>query len=99
MKSDNVKSGMQQAPHQKSLFNALGFTEEEMERPLVGIVSSYNEIVPGSYESGQDRTQAVKMRRCRWLAVRRSYSRRSLCATVLQWVISGMKYSLSHKRI
>ncbi len=37
---------MQQAPH-RSLFNALGMTEEEMERPLVGIVSSYNEIVPG----------------------------------------------------
>ena len=46
MKSDAVKKGMQQAPH-RSLFNALGFTEEEMERPLVGIVSSYNEIVPG----------------------------------------------------
>ena len=46
MKSDSVKKGMQQAPH-RSLFNALGMTEEEMERPLVGIVSSYNEIVPG----------------------------------------------------
>ncbi len=46
MKSDAVKKGMQQAPH-RSLFNALGMTKEEMERPLVGIVSSYNEIVPG----------------------------------------------------
>ena len=46
MKSDNVKKGMQQAPH-RSLFNALGFTKEEMDKPLVGIVSSYNEIVPG----------------------------------------------------
>ncbi len=46
MKSDNVKKGMQQAPH-RSLFNALGFTKEEMDRPLVGIISSYNEIVPG----------------------------------------------------
>ena len=46
MKSDNVKKGIQQAPH-RSLFNALGMTKEEMERPLVGIVSSYNEIVPG----------------------------------------------------
>lgn len=46
MKSDAVKLGAQQAPH-RSLFNALGFTKEEMERPLVGIVSSYNEIVPG----------------------------------------------------
>ena len=46
MKSDNVKKGIQQAPH-RSLFNALGMTKEEMEGPLVGIVSSYNEIVPG----------------------------------------------------
>ena len=46
MKSDNVKSGVQQAPH-RSLFNALGMTKEELDRPLVGIVSSYNEIVPG----------------------------------------------------
>ena len=42
MRSDNVKSGVQQAPH-RSLFNALGFTEEEMKKPMVGIVSSYNE--------------------------------------------------------
>ena len=46
MRSDVVKKGMQTAP-QRSLFNALGLTEEELERPLVGIVSSYNEIVPG----------------------------------------------------
>ena len=46
MKSDNVKKGMQQAPH-RSLFKALGYTKEELDRPLVGIVSSYNEIVPG----------------------------------------------------
>ena len=46
MRSDAVKKGAQQAPH-RSLFNALGMTKEEMERPLVGIVSSYNEIVPG----------------------------------------------------
>ena len=39
MKSDNVKKGMQQAPH-RSLFNALGYTKEELDRPLVGIVSS-----------------------------------------------------------
>ena len=46
MRSDNVRCGMQQAPH-RSLFHALGMTEEEMKKPLVGIVSSYNEIVPG----------------------------------------------------
>ena len=46
MKSDNVKAGMQQAPH-RSLFHALGFTEEEMKNPMVGIVSSYSGIVTG----------------------------------------------------
>ena len=46
MKSDNARAGMQQAPA-RSLFNALGFTKDEMKKPMVGIVSSYNEIVPG----------------------------------------------------
>lgn len=46
MRSDTVTKGAQQAPH-RSLFNALGMTMEELERPLVGVVSSYNEIVPG----------------------------------------------------
>ena len=46
MRSDAVKTGMQQAPH-RSLFNALGLTKEELRKPLIGIVSSYNEIVPG----------------------------------------------------
>ena len=46
MRSDSVKTGTQQAPH-RSLLNALGYTEEERRRPMIGIVSSYNEIVPG----------------------------------------------------
>ena len=46
MRSDSVKTGTAQAPH-RSLFNALGYTEEERQRPLIGIVCSYNEIVPG----------------------------------------------------
>lgn len=46
MNSDAVKAGVTHAPH-RSLFNALGLTKEELEKPLVGIVSSYNEIVPG----------------------------------------------------
>ena len=59
MNSDHVQNGMQQARH-RSLFNALGYTKEEMERPLVGIVSSYNEIVPGHMNLDKI-TQAVKM--------------------------------------
>ena len=46
MRSDAAKTGASQAPH-RSLFNALGYTKEELTRPMVGIVCSYNEIVPG----------------------------------------------------
>ncbi len=46
MKSDNIKFGPQNAPH-RALYHALGFTDEEIKRPMVGVVSSYNEIVPG----------------------------------------------------
>ena len=86
MKSDAVKKGVHQAPH-RSLFNALGFTEEEMKKPMVGIVSSYNEIVPGHMNLDKI-VNAVKTGRCHG----RRYpgcSRRSLCAMELQWDISG----------
>lgn len=46
MNSDKVREGIQQAPH-RSLFNALGYTKEEMRKPMIGVVCSYNEIVPG----------------------------------------------------
>ena len=59
MRRDAVKTGTQQAPH-RSLFNALGMTKEEMERPLVGIVCSYNEIVPGHMNLDKI-AQAVKL--------------------------------------
>ena len=59
MRSDAVKTGTQQAPH-RSLFNALGMTKEEMDRPLVGIVCSYNEIVPGHMNLDKI-AQAVKL--------------------------------------
>lgn len=59
MRSDAVKTGASQAPH-RSLFNALGYTEEERQRPLIGIVSSYNEIVPGHMNLDKI-TEAVKL--------------------------------------
>ncbi len=83
MKSDNVKKGMQQAPH-RSLFHALGFTEEEMAKPMVGIVSSYNEIVPGHMNLDKI-VEAVKM----GVAEFRWYFRRSPSATASRWGISG----------
>ena len=62
MRSDTVTKGKQQAPH-RSLFNALGLTEEEMNRPLVGIVCSYNEIVPGHMNLDKI-ANAVKLGSC-----------------------------------
>ena len=59
MRSDTVTKGVGQAPH-RSLFNALGYTKEELERPLVGVVSSYNEIVPGHMNLDKI-TEAVKL--------------------------------------
>lgn len=59
MKSDAMKKGFDKAP-QRSLLHALGLTQEEIERPLVGIVSSYNEIVPGHMNLDKI-TEAVKM--------------------------------------
>ena len=46
MRSDAVRTPVKCAP-QRSLMHALGMTDEEMKKPLIGIVSSYNEIVPG----------------------------------------------------
>ena len=86
MRSDAVKTGMQQAPH-RSLFNALGMTEEEMERPLVGIVSSYNEIVPGHMNLDKI-VECSKAWALPWQAVHRLYSRRLLSVTVSPWDIS-----------
>ncbi|MBQ0058639.1 MAG: dihydroxy-acid dehydratase, partial [Lachnospiraceae bacterium] len=58
-RSDAVTKGLQQAPH-RSLWNALGMTKEELEKPLVAVVSSYNEIVPGHMNLDKI-TQAVKL--------------------------------------
>ncbi len=59
MRSEVVKDGVQRAPH-RSLFNALGFTEEERKKPMIGIVSSYNEIVPGHMNIDKI-TEAVRL--------------------------------------
>ena len=59
MRSNSVTKGVQQAPH-RSLFNALGFTKEELDRPLIGIVNSQNDIVPGHMNLDKI-VEAVKM--------------------------------------
>lgn len=59
MNSEHVREGVQSAPH-RSLFNALGYTKEEMRKPMIGVVCSYNEIVPGHINLDKI-AEAVKM--------------------------------------
>ena len=91
MKSDNVKVGMQQAPH-RSLFNALGLTEEEMNRPLIGIVSSYNEIVPGHMNIDK-LVEAVKLGVAMAGGTPRVFPAIAVCDGIAMGH-TGMKYSL-----
>ena len=91
MKSDAVKKGMQQAPH-RSLFNALGFTKEEMDKPLIGIVSSYNEIVPGHMNLDKI-VEAVKMGVALAGGGPRVFPAIAVCDGIAMGHI-GMKYSL-----
>ena len=91
MKSDAVKKGIQQAPH-RSLFNALGFTKEEMDKPLIGIVNSYNEIVPGHMNLDKI-TEAVKMGVALAGGVPREFPAIAVCDGIAMGH-EGMKYSL-----
>ncbi len=91
MKSDNVKKGMQQAPH-RSLFHALGFTEEEMGKPMIGIVSSYNEIVPGHMNLDKI-VEAVKLGVAEAGGVPVVFPAIAVCDGIAMGHI-GMKYSL-----
>ena len=91
MKSDAVKKGVKQAPH-RSLFNALGFTGEEMRRPLIGIVNSYNEIVPGHMNLDKI-TEAVKLGVAMAGGVPRVFPAIAVCDGIAMGH-EGMKYSL-----
>ena len=91
MRSDAVKKGVQQAPH-RSLFNALGLTKEEMDKPLVGIVSSYNEIVP-EHMNLDKIVEAVKMGVAMAGGVPRVFPAIAVCDGIAMGHI-GMKYSL-----
>ena len=91
MRSDNVTKGMQQAPH-RSLFNALGLTAEEMKRPLIGIVSSYNEIVPGHMNIDKI-VEAVKLGVAMAGGTPRVFPAIAVCDGIAMGHV-GMKYSL-----
>ena len=91
MKSDAVKTGIQKAPH-RSLFNALGMTKEEMRKPMIGIVNSYNEIVPGHMNLDKI-TQAVKLGVAMAGGVPVEFPAIAVCDGIAMGH-EGMKYSL-----
>ena len=91
MKSDSVKKGVSTAPH-RSLFNALGYTEEERRRPMIGIVCSYNEIVPGHMNLDKI-AQAVKMGVAMAGGMPVMFPAIAVCDGIAMGHI-GMKYSL-----
>lgn len=91
MLSDNARAGMQQAPA-RSLFNALGFTAEELKKPMVGIVSSYNEIVPGHMNLDKI-VDAVKLGVAEAGGVPVVFPAIAVCDGIAMGHI-GMKYSL-----
>ena len=91
MISDNARAGMQQAPA-RSLFNALGFTKEELKKPMVGIVSSYNEIVPGHMNIDKI-VDAVKLGVAEAGGVPVVFPAIAVCDGIAMGHI-GMKYSL-----
>ncbi|HIR12782.1 MAG TPA: dihydroxy-acid dehydratase [Candidatus Choladousia intestinavium] len=91
MRSDAVKTGVQQAPH-RSLFHALGLTDEEMKRPLIGIVNSYNEVVPGHMNLDKI-TEAVKLGVAMAGGVPREFPAIAVCDGIAMGH-QGMKYSL-----
>ena len=91
MLSDNVKEGVQQAPH-RSLFNALGFTKEEMKKPMIGIVCSYNEIIPGHMNLDKI-AQAVKLGVAEAGGMPVMFPAIAVCDGIAMGHV-GMKYSL-----
>ena len=91
MISDNARAGMQQAPA-RSLFNALGFTPEEMKKPMVGIVSSFNEIVPGHMNIDKI-VEAVKLGVAEAGGVPVVFPAIAVCDGIAMGHV-GMKYSL-----
>ncbi|NYB74979.1 dihydroxy-acid dehydratase [Sedimentibacter hydroxybenzoicus DSM 7310] len=96
MRSNSVTKGVQKAPH-RSLFNALGLTKEELDRPLIGIVSSYNEIVPGHMNLDKI-VEAVKMGVAMAGGTPVVFPAIAVCDGIAMGHV-GMKYSLATREL
>jgi len=96
MRSDRVKSGIERAPH-RSLFKAMGFTDEEIKSPLIGIVNSHNEIIPGHIYLDKI-AEAVKAGVRMSGGVPVEFSTIGVCDGIVMGHI-GMKYSLASREL
>ncbi len=85
MRSDLMKKGLERAPH-RSLFKAMGYTDEEIAQPLIGVVNSANEIVPGHIHLDII-TEDVKVRASAWRGAHLSNFPSSAYVTALPWGI------------
>jgi dihydroxy-acid dehydratase len=96
MKSDIVKKGIERAPH-RSLFKAMGYTDEEIKRPLIGIANSYNDIIPGHINLDKI-SEAVKagIRMAGGTPV--EFSTIGVCDGIAMGH-TGMKYSLASREL
>ncbi|MDD4540417.1 MAG: dihydroxy-acid dehydratase [Lentisphaeria bacterium] len=96
MNSDNVKKGIERAPH-RSLMKATGLTQKEIERPLIGVVNSFNEIVPG-HAHLQDIARAVKYGVLSAGGTPMEFNTIGVCDGIAMGH-SGMKYSLCTREL
>lgn len=96
MKSDNIKKGMQRAPH-RSLLRACGVTNEEMEKPFIGVANSFTEIVPGHIHLNQV-SEAVKQGISEAGGVPFEFNTMAICDGIAM-NHEGMRYSLASREI
>lgn len=96
MNSDNVKKGIERAPH-RSLMKATGLTQKEIERPLIGVVNSFNEIVPG-HAHLNDIARAVKYGVLSAGGTPMEFNTIGVCDGIAMGH-SGMKYSLCTREL
>ncbi|WP_321423033.1 dihydroxy-acid dehydratase [uncultured Methanobacterium sp.] len=96
MRSDNIKKGMQRAPH-RSLLRACGVTDDEMKKPFIGVANSFTDIVPGHIHLKQI-ADAVKMGISQAGGVPFEFSTMAICDGIAM-NHDGMRYSLASREI
>ena len=96
MKSDNIKKGLQRAPH-RSLLRACGVTDDEMERPFIGVANSFTDIVPGHIHLNQV-SKAVKLGISEAGGVPFEFNTMAICDGIAM-NHEGMRYSLASREI